>query len=400
MNPTPSDRARHAAAQTLHDHAGRLPRALVGFDGFIDSIIDVVDRRHAPGPRGYARIPTIPAFAERCRAAAGKSTNAEIVVREDRFGGNGPLMAGALAALSTPTTFVGCVGSAPAATGAAHSIHPAFADFAERCRASGGRVIPVGEPAHTHALEFDDGKLMLNDPRRLQALTWRGLNAALDEALGPGALAGLVAGAALLAIVNWTNMPEVLGILRGLASDVLPALPASARPRVFIDLSDPARRTDADVREVLAAMARLDALAPVTLGLNLAEAERVAAVLGAPPPAATGDGLARSTADLRARLGVRTLTVHPREGAAAASAGGAACWVDGPLCATPRLSTGAGDHFSAGFAMAETLGAPIDACCAMGCAVSGAYVRDAASPSAARVLDMLERPPLSAGALP
>ncbi|MBL8758011.1 MAG: carbohydrate kinase family protein [Phycisphaerae bacterium] len=393
MSPTPSARARHAAAETLRDHAGRLPRALVGFDGFIDSIIDVVDRRHAPGPTGYARIPTIPAFAERCRAAAGKSTNAEIVVREDRFGGNGPLIAGALAALGVEATFVGCVGNTPAAPGPPHSIHPAFADFAERCRAAGGRVIPVGEPAHTHALEFGDGKLMLNDPRRLQALTWHGLNAALDHALGPGALAGLVAAAPLLAIVNWTNMPEVLAILRGLASDVLPPLPAPARPRVFIDLSDPTRRTDADVREVLAALRDLDALAPVTLGLNLAEAERIAAVLGAPPPAPTGDGLARSTADLRACLGLSCLTIHPREGAAAAAAAGPACWVDGPLCASPRLSTGAGDHFSAGFALAQVLGAPIDACCAMGCAVSGAYVRDAASPSAARLIEMLERPP-------
>ncbi len=51
----------------------------------------------------------IPAFAARCASAAGKSTNIEQVLLQDRFGGNGPLLAGALARLDLPTTFIGAI---------------------------------------------------------------------------------------------------------------------------------------------------------------------------------------------------------------------------------------------------------------------------------------------------
>ncbi len=84
-----------AAALEKLGKANALRPALVGFDGFIDSIISVVDQRHDMSPDGYERIKTIEQFARRVGAAAGKSTNIELVVKEDRFGGNGPLMAGA-----------------------------------------------------------------------------------------------------------------------------------------------------------------------------------------------------------------------------------------------------------------------------------------------------------------
>jgi sugar/nucleoside kinase (ribokinase family) len=59
------------------------------------------------------------------------------------------------------------------------------------------------------------------------------------------------------------------------------------------------------------------------------------------------------------------------------------------MVAKPRLSTGAGDHFNAGFALAQAAGLPLEECLAVGTATSGAYVRDAESPTLPRLCDML-----------
>jgi sugar/nucleoside kinase (ribokinase family) len=385
---TPTALAAQAADALLAANVSRL-HALVGFDGFVDAIIDVVATRASMARGDYQRIATIPAFAARCAAAAGKSANAEIVVREERFGGNGPLMAGGLAALSMPTTYVGCVGD-PEAPG---EVHPLFLELKRRCIEVGGEVLPIGPPSRTECLEFDDGKLMLNNPASLYRATW----ARIEDLVGTKRLSALLRSMDLVGIVNWTIMPGVPDIWRGVTN----ALKGCDRPpRVFIDLSDPAKRTDADLAQALALLADMNAVAPVTLGLNLSEAERVECVCGlgvlahrsgdSPAP---GHAVRQAAEAIRERTGLDTIVIHPREGAAAADRSGRSAWVDGPLCARPRLSTGAGDHFNAGFALAQTAGLSIEHALAVGCGVSGAYVRDAVSPSAQRLVDFLRRLP-------
>ncbi|MEY3230719.1 MAG: hypothetical protein RL689_808, partial [Planctomycetota bacterium] len=246
----------------------RTESALVGFDGFIDSIIHMVDVRRDMSPEGYTRLKTISAFAARCADASGKSTNIEQVLLEDRFGGNGPLMAGGLAQLGMKVDYVGAVGQGPSL-----ALHPVFAPFASRCR----RVVPVAEPSTTDCLEFEDGKLMFNNTASVQQVTWP----RLLERVGLDSLRAMVDEAALLGIVNWSLLGGVPGIWRGLREEVLPRVSGKAR-RVFIDLSDPAKRTDADVAGALSQLQELEA-APgvaVTLGLNLAESQRIASVLG------------------------------------------------------------------------------------------------------------------------
>lgn len=364
-----------------------MPTALVGFDGFVDSIVHMVDTRQDMTPSGYQRLHTIEAFAARCASAAGKSTNIEQVLLEDRFGGNGPLMAGGLARLGAKTTYIGCVSD----FGDPNRVHSVFRPFAQRC----DRVIPIGPPSTTDCLEFDDGKLMFNNTANVQAATWE----RLMEVVGLEALREVVDRSTLIGIVNWSLLGGVPGIWNGLIEHVLPGVTKKNR-RVFIDLSDPAKRADGDVRAALDVLRRLEE-APgvsVTLGLNLAEAERVARAAKisafAGEGAATVDAVLTSAAEkLRAGLGLDCVAIHPREGAAAATAKGEAAWFDGPFTRTPKLSTGAGDHFNAGFAFGQVTGLPIEQCLAVGCAVSGAYVRDAESPTRVRLAEFLRSMP-------
>src|SRR5687767_13019621 len=105
-----------AAAPSL---AGR--RAVVGLDGFVDEIISVVDKRHSL--EAYDEIDTIAQFGQRVSEAAGRSTNFELVVKRMKLGGNGPIMANALAAAGVGVTYVGAVGHP--------TIHPIFQEMAE-----------------------------------------------------------------------------------------------------------------------------------------------------------------------------------------------------------------------------------------------------------------------------
>lgn len=373
--------ASHAADALA---SATLPRALVGFDGFVDSIVHMVDRRQDMSQNGYTRLKTIPAFAQRCASAAGKSTNIEQVLLQDRFGGNGPLLAGALARLGLPTTFIGAIAdpSMPA------SIHPTFRGFASRCH----EAIPIAPPSHTLCAEFDDGKLMFNETAAVQTVTWQ----RLLEVVGLNRLTDLVQHAPLIGINNWSLLGGVPGIWRGLIDDVLPRV--TGERRIYIDLSDPAKRTDLDISDALILLGELGSTpgTRLTLGLNLAEAERIAKVCMLGPLRLTPDtlpellpGIAQR---LRSSVHVDTIVIHPREGAAAATPTQAA-WFDGPMTDSPMLSTGAGDHFNAGFGLAQTLNLPLAQCLAMGTACSGVYVRDAMSPSRERLVSFLNELP-------
>ncbi len=95
-----------------------------------------------------------------------------------------------------------------------------------------------------------------------------------------------------------------------------------------------------------------------------------------------GDNGPILAAAIRQKLGLVTVVVHPCESAACATAAGT--WhVPGPVIGQPLLTTGAGDHFNAGFATGQLLGLTPESCLALGVSTSGHYVRTGQSPSLA-----------------
>jgi ketohexokinase len=381
--------AQSAAAALDAIDPGSIPGALVGFDGFIDWIARVVDRRHDMSVDGYEPIRTIEAYAARCAAAAGKSTNIEVVDIEQRWGGNGPLLAGTMATLGTPTTYIGAVGSA----NDPRELDPLFAPLARACR----EVIPIGLPGRTDAFEFDDGKLMFNRTANVQRVGWD----LVRDTVGVERLIELMANAPVLGLVNWSLMGDVEGVWHGLMDEVFPRLvdafadvrSGSTRTKrmIFIDLSDPAKRSDHDIERVLTTIHAMQSHASVTLGLNLAEAQRLAAVTGV---AIDEDSLECAASDLLSKVGIGCVVIHPREGAAAATDAGERASFGGPTAAKPTISTGAGDHFNGGFVFARSTGLGLAESLAAGCAASGWYVRHAAAPSRGDLVRFLNQLPL------
>lgn len=361
--------ALHALRASRAQAAAR--RALLGFDGFVDTIVKPVATRTGQG-EAFTPISSIPEFAARVAGAAGKSANLELFPVMEKLGGNGPLMAAALLAGGTRVTYVGALGR-PA-------IHSVFQDLAARAE-----VFSLCAPATTTAIEFGDGKLMLGQLRSLDSVTLP----LVEEIMGGARLRAELAAADLVALVNWTMIPNMTGIFRDVLERVLPGLPARpvGAPRsFFFDLADPEKRTREDLREALGLIARFGAFGDVILGLNLKEAQQVAGALGIAPPGADETSLRAACASIREKLALGVVVIHPRESAACATAAGTA-WVPGPYCENPVITTGAGDHFNGGFCQGRLLGLDAESSLAVGVCTSGHYVRTAQSPA----LDDLER---------
>ncbi len=373
--------AAEALAALTPDRIAEL-RSVVGFDGFVDSIIHVVDKRRSMKRDDFQRIKTIPEFAARCGAAAGRSANLEMVVQDVRFGGNGPLFSSAMARLGSKVVYIGAVGRAEAHD----TLDPVFQPFADRCE----KVIPICSPGRTDALEFEDGKIMFGKTEPVQAATWT----RIKEAVGLDNLTAMYEQAQLVSVVNWTLSGGVEGIWSGLRDEVLPNLSRNPHRRLFIDLSDPAKRTDEDIRGAMGLLSSLQPRIPVTLGLNLSESGRIAKVMGVE---AYDDDHNRSLAEMvpeaaeriRRRLGLECVVIHQHTGAGAADEAGEIGWFTGPYTRKPRISTGAGDHFGGGFSFARCAGLGLLDSLAAACGVAGAYVRDAQSPTLDRLVKFL-----------
>jgi len=163
--------------------------------------------------------------------------------------------------------------------------------------------------------------------------------------------------------------------------------------KVFVDLADPEKRTHADILGALAILTRFQEQVDVVLGLNLKEAGEVGDVLGLPGRNDPEASIAESASAIRAKLNLSCVVVHPRGGAAAATKDDVAKF-DGPFVQQPKISTGAGDHFNAGFCVGRVLGMTLEESLCVGVATSGYYVRSAESPSAKDLAEFIAKLPL------
>ncbi len=369
----PEEFREHCAARllTLVEPASRL-KAFIGLDGFVDEIIHAVDKRD--DAETFHRVPTIAKLAERIAAAAGKSTNIELVNQRTKLGGNGPIMANALARLGIKVTYIGSLGYPV--------MHPVFNEFARRAE-----VHSIAEAGHTDAVEFEDGKIMLVKSAHLKDVTWQNIQARFsrDKFIEKFSTADLVG------FVNWTMIPYMSELWAALLQEFCPN-PSATRRKMFFDLADPEKRNAKDILRALNLIAAFERYFEVILGLNEKEAYEIGNVLGLDTKNRTRNGLSTLSREIQRQVPVTALVVHPVTCALAVAQGQVAL-VDGPYVEKPLITTGAGDHFNAGFCLGRCLGFEPAACLLLGVTASGFYVRNAQSPSIDDLVEMLRKWP-------
>ena len=183
---------------------------------------------------------TIADFGARISAKAGQSSNYELVTKIEKLGGNGPIMANAMAAGGVAVSYVGALGYP--------KLHPVFDDFANVAE-----VFSVAEPGYTDALEFSDGKLMLGKHDSIRNLDWD----AFREGIGADVFAQIVKRAKLIGMTNWTMLPKIESVYEAI-DQLLASGDAGDRKLIFVDLADPAKRNPDDIRGVLRLLGHVD----------------------------------------------------------------------------------------------------------------------------------------------
>jgi hypothetical protein len=359
----------HETLEVLQPQPDHPYQVFVGLDGFIDEIIHVVDKRQDFD--SYNRIETISDFGHRILNAAGKSTNIEFVVQQEKMGGNGPLMASGLGRLGCRLLYAGALGR--------NNFNPIFNPIQEL-----GEIISIADPGHTDAFEFKDGKLMFGRLESLKDVNWNGL---VSCAGGADLLEEKLSGCSLIAMTNWTMLPFCQEIYEAILN-----MPSLADKLYFFDLADPAKRTSADLKSVLNLLSNsTDRGRNIMLGLNHREAQQVARAIGHDnfDKSEEPGRLMDLATGIRDKTGIREIIIHPRMRAVATTADGEWC-AEGPFTPNPLISTGAGDHFNAGYCFARLMGLPPRLALVAGNATSGYYVRHGLGPQKGEILRFLE----------
>ena len=343
-------------------------KAFIGLDGFVDEILHVVDKREDADK--YLRLPTIAQLGDRLVAAAGHSTNIELVSQLTKLGGNGPIMANALARFGLKVTYLGLLGYP--------NLHPVFAEFAQ-C----AEVHSIAEPGYTDALEFEDGKIMFGKHQSLKQMNWDNIK----SRFGQDKFAFHFGSADLVGFVNWTMLTSMSDIWSGVLKEICPGM-KGLRRKLFIDLADPEKRTSEDILRALELVTEFQKYFDVLLGLNEKESYEIGKNLGLQTNNRSREGLQKLCQEIHLRVRVDTLIVHPTAYALASGADGVSL-VEGPFTPRPKITTGAGDHFNSGFCLGKLLGFPTAQCLVTGVATSGFYVRTGRSPAMADLAGML-----------
>lgn len=373
---------------------------IIGLDGFVDEIVHMVDQRQ--DFEHFTRIPTLAALGQRISRAAGFSTNIELITQKLKLGGNGPILSNALLSYGVNLTYIGALGE--------NSIHPVFEEMVNNCEKS----YSLCDPGHSHALEFDDGKLILGKITVLNKITWD----RFKELVGsPKEIAAMIDKSDLFGMENWTMVPYMSQIWQGLIDEVLPLMAdrngsdygpdhgsdygsdyGSGNKKIlaFFDLADPEKRTKEDILSAMKLIGKFESKFRTVLGLNEKELYEIAEVFDIKT-----DGLKKKSNDLENttlksttmavydKLGIYCLVVHPVKEACCVIAG-EYYQVDGPYCEKPKLTTGAGDNFNAGFCLGQALGLDPRNSITLGVCTSGYYVKNAKSPTYQEIMDFVK----------
>ena len=198
----------------LEQHNNVNINAVMGLDGFVDQILHVVKTR--TDANNYIRMETLSEFGDFISKAAGLSSNVEFIPLQSKLGGNGPIMSNALSTYGLNINYIGALGE--------DSINPVFIEMSKKCN-----IISISNPGLTDAVEFLDGKLMIGKRECLKDVNWN----KIKEKVGVEKLTSIIDSSTLVGLENWTMLPYMAQIWKGLINEVLPNLNKKDNKYIF-----------------------------------------------------------------------------------------------------------------------------------------------------------------------
>ena len=342
-------------------------KAWVGFDGFVDKLVVPVKLRKGGG-NAFEGFKTLTEFGKKIQTASQSNLNIELYLKQEKLGGNGPLLANTLANLGVKVHYVGTLGK---------PIHPVFEAFAQNIE-----VTTLGAFGETQALEFSDGKLLLGHTSPMEAVTYQGLIEVISETN----LMSQFSQSDLICFQNWTMLLHLSEIFENILENIWPGLSENKERICFFDLADPAKRTREDCRHLLELLPKFQSKSHVYLGVNRSEIRFIGKLLGKPEPPyrLETESYAVWVKEIKDCLQINGLIVHCSEGAVADCMGEIA-FVPALKARCLSCLTGSGDHFNGGFLGGVLMHLSLAQCLQLGHITSVLYIEKGHTPSKEQV---------------
>lgn len=338
-----------------------------GFDGFVDTIVKIIREKKDDGTPVY--FESIREFGDYVLEKQKASFSLELEEKSVKLGGNMPIMANALGHLGASVHCIGALGYP--------QTHAAFTGFSRNCNLYG-----FADPGFSTAYEFSDGKMLMASMSGINQAGWD----TISEKIGLEKLIALYRESDMFCLLNWSEIDASTGIWKGLLQDVFPHIAGKNERTIFVDLSDCSKRPVSQLKEVLLMLQDFTAYGKLIFSLNRNEAAVIYRALFQDEP---GDDLEKAASGIFAKLGIYKLVIHSAKEVIATD-GKQTIKTGTFYTAQPMISTGAGDHFNAGFAAAELLNLDLDLSLLLANAVSGYYVRTAISAGIKELTQFIE----------
>lgn len=328
--------------------------ALVGFDGFIDALFKIKRELHGENSVYFDKIHSFGDYVQR------KSTSFCLDVDDvkTKIGGNAPILAHALGCLGIKTDLIAPLG--------VPTINSYFKSISKNCQ-----LYSVSEPGKAHIYEFEDGKIMFSNCNVLNNLNWD----LLKEVIGLDALIQFFNSNDLLCLLNWSEIKGTTSIMKGILEEVFPEINLKNKT-VFFDLADFSNRDKKEVETVIELINEFAKHTKVVLSLNKNESQILHDILFEE----TQNNFYEQGKKIYKKLSIAVLVIHnvkethvfENDSEAKASP---------ELIRNPMISTGAGDHFNAGFCYGLLADLELKECLVLANSVASYYIKTGLSPN-------------------
>lgn len=182
-------------------------------------------------------------------------------------------------------------------------------------------------------------------------------------------------------------MDHATDIWKSVAEEVIPEIKTDReKPFIFIDLADCSKRSETAIREIISIIISLSTILEVIVGLNANETRLIAGIfLGR----GDYDDLKETGEQLYKELHVQSLIIHYSKQALAWDKSGV-YQQTGFTITTPKIFTGAGDNFNAGYCLGKLLRLKTGESLVLGHATAAYYIANGKSASIEELIDFLE----------
>lgn len=342
--------------------------AFMGFDACIDFIVRIVRDKNPDDTAEYFSDSS--QFGEFLLSLENKSCGLELQTKLSKIGGNMVITSNALGNLGIKIECVGTFGLP--------DILPVFHSMSDNCT-----LHTIEDTISATALEFNNSKVIMFDPGPYNHLSW----SSLKKITGIDRLKELISEKELVGFVNWSEIENSSQIWEGFLDEVLPEIHQTGhKPYFFTDFSDCSRKSKKDILHAFELLNRFRKYFRVYFSLNQNEAGLIAKTLGIDIKLEEE----KLISEFFNKCNSDTVIIHRTQDAIAYD-GEQYFQFDTFFCSEPKILTGGGDNFNAGFCFALLHGFNLFDSLILANSVAGLYVKNGVSPNLEDLKEFLEK---------